>query len=261
MIGRRSVVAAAAGLVTGAAAQVPVGAPTKPGERVAVRNVVLVHGAFADGSSWAGVVAALQAKGLRVIAVQNPLTSLADDVAATKRAMNLMDGPMVLAGHSYGGTVISEAGDDPRVVGLVFVAALAPEAGEAFGELAKKFPAPPGLAFIRAKDGFAQLDPDGFVANFCQDVPPGRARVMAASQGPVAAGLFDQKTSATAWKSRLNWYAVSTQDRMVAPEMQRFYAKRMGAKVMDVHASHASPVSRPADIARLIEAAAAGDRS
>lgn len=230
--------------------------PARPAALPGARNVVLVHGAFADGSSYAGVVQILQAAGMRCIAVQNPLTSLSDDVAATRRALALMDGPTVLVGHSYGGNVISEAGDDPKVVSLVFLAALAPEPGELFGELGKRFPAPPGLGALQAKDGFAALSQEGFVKYFMPDVPAPRARVLAAAQGPVVATLFDDKTTKAAWQSKPNFYAVSTQDQMIAPEMERFLAKRINATTVELSASHASLVSQPAAVAKLILAAA-----
>ena len=240
-----------------AALAAPLAARAAPAAPVGARNVVLVHGAFADGSSYAGVVALLQAQGLRVIAVQNPLTSLADDVAATRRALAQMDGPTVLAGHSYGGHVISEAGDDAKVVSLVYLAAFAPDAAESSMEMGKKYPAPPGLATLVARDGFAALSPEGFVKFFMPDVPVARAKVFAASQGPVAATLFDDKTTKAAWKSKPTFYAVSTQDQMIAPEQQRFLAKRMNATTVELRASHASPVSQPAAVAKLILAAAA----
>lgn len=219
-------------------------------------NVVLVNGAFADGSSWAGVIEHLHAAGLRVIAVQNPLNTLAEDVATTQRALALMDGPTVLVGHSYGGVVITQAGGDPKVSALVYVAALAPEPGEDFGSVAANFPPSPGGASFRVHDGFMSLDPDGFVQDFMPDVDAARARVLAAVQGPVAATLFGEKTSETAWRDKPCYYALSTQDRLVAPEMQRFLADRMGATTIELDASHATPVSRPEEIAALIIQAA-----
>ena len=248
MIDRRNFIAATA--ATAALAAVPARGAGTP-----ARNVVLVHGAFADGSSWSGVIEILQAAGLRVIAVQNPLTALAADVAATRRALATMDGPTVLVGHSYGGVVITEAGLAPNVRALVYVAALAPDLGEDFGSVAAKFPPSPGAAGVREADGYVQLDPAAFVRDFMPDVAPARARMLAAVQGPVAATLFGEKVSVTAWKTRPTFYAVSTQDRLVAPEMQRFLADRMKAKRVELAASHASPVSKPKDIAALILAA------
>jgi len=256
---RRAILAASsAAFVAAATAGSSAGAQPTVRAAVKARNVVLVHGAFADGSSWAGVIAALHAKGLRATAVQNPLTTLKDDVAATRRALAMQDGPTVLVGHSYGGTVISEAGDDPKVSALVYVAALAPDIGEPFGELAKRFPAAPGGTHIKAANGYAQLDEEGFVKYFAPDVPTARARVLASLQGPIGAGLFGELTTTAAWRAKPSWYAVSSQDQIVPPDLQRFVAKRMGAMVKEIAASHASPVSKPDDIAALIQAAANG---
>ncbi len=253
---RRALIAALGGAVF--AADGPAGAqqPKSPVPRA--RNVVLVHGAFADGSSWAGVIAVLQGMGFHATAVQNPLTSLADDVAATRRALAMQDGPTVLVGHSYGGVVISEAGDDPKVTALVYVAALAPDIGEPFEELAKRFPTPPGGASIRATNGYAQLDDAGFVAHFASDLPPEKARVLAAVQGPIGAGLFGERTTVAAWRSKPCWYAVSTMDQIIAPELERFVAQRMGTTTVNLQASHASPVSQPEAIANLVAAASNG---
>ena len=226
----------------------------------AIRNVVLVHGAFADGSSWAAVIANLQARGLHVTSVQNPLTSLAADVAATRRVLAMQDGPTVLVGHSYGGVVISQAGDDPRVAALVYIAALAPEPGEDFGQLAARFPAPPGQASIRVTDGFAQLDEAGFVANFAPDANAVTAHLLASVQAPVAAGLFGEHTTVAAWTSKPSWYAVSADDRMLAPAMERFLAERMHAATVELDSGHASPVTRPNDVADLIVRATEGRR-
>ena len=231
-------------------------------EAFKTKNVVLVHGAFADGSSWSGVVDFLQAAGLHVVAIQNPLTSLKEDIETTKRALAMQNGPTVLVGHSYGGTVISEVGVDPKVTGLVYVAALAPEPGEDVsptGKLTMQFlPTPPAGASIHPTNGFAQFDEKGFIENFAPDVPPCRARVLAVSQGPIAQDLFDQKTTVAAWKQKPSWYAVSTKDRVIHPDLERFFAKRMNAYTVEVDASHASPVSQPSAIAELIELAARG---
>lgn len=254
---RRALIAALGGAVL-AAADSPAGAQPAKAPAPRARNVVLVHGAFADGSSWAGVIGVLQGMGLHATAVQNPLTTLADDVAATRRALALQDGPTVLVGHSYGGVVISEAGNDPKVSALVYVAALAPDAGEAFEDLAKRFPTPPGGATIRAHDGYAQLEEDGFVTYFAPDLPKEQARVLAAVQGPIGAGLFGEKTTVAAWRSKPCWYAVSAQDQIIAPDYERFVAQRMGATTVEFQASHASPVSQPEAVAKLIAAAASG---
>lgn len=251
MITRRTVLASAA--AAGVMSAVPARAATST-----AKNVLLVHGAFADGSSWARVIPYLQAAGLRVIAVQNAMTTLPGDVATTQRALAQMDGPTVLVGHSYGGVVISQAGIDPKVSALVYVAALAPEVGEDFGSVAAKFPPAPGGASFRSVGGYLQLDPVGFTKDFMGDIPPAQARMFAAVQGSVAASLLGEKTSETAWKSKPTYYAISTKDRLVVPVMQRFLAARMKAKTIELAASHASPVSKPREIADLILQAARG---
>ena len=220
------------------------------------RNVVLVHGAYADGSSWNEVIPLLQRAGLNVTAVQNPLTSLADDVAATRRILALQDGPTVLVGHSWAGTVISEAGVDPKVSALVYVAARAPDVGEDYAALAAKFPAPPASAGLVKSDGFAQLSEDAFVRDFAGDLDPLRARVLYAAQGRISVTLFASRTTQAAWRSKPAWYAVSTQDRTTSPELERFLANRMKAKTIEVNSSHVSLLSHPQEIADLILAAA-----
>jgi len=222
-----------------------------------VRNVVLVHGAYADGSSWAEVIGRLQAAGLRATAVQNPLTSLADDVEATRRILALQDGPTVLVGHSWAGTVISQAGVDPKVSALVYVAARAPDAGEDYGALAAKFPKPPASAGLIASEGFAQLSEDAFLNFFAGDVDPARARVLYALQGRISTTLFAGRTTAAAWKSKPSWYAVSKNDKTTAPELQRFLAERMKAKTIELESSHVSLISHPKEITELILEAAA----
>jgi pimeloyl-ACP methyl ester carboxylesterase len=226
----------------------------------AIHNVVLVHGAFTDGSCWSDVIRILQGAGFRATAVQIPLTSLADDVAATKRVLVQQDGPTVLVGHSYGGAVISQAGTDPRVVCLVYIAALAPDIGEDYTQLEKAYPPAPGDSSVIETNGYIQLDDAGFVANFAQDLNPVKSRVLAAMQTPAVAGLLAQKTSLAAWKIKPTWYAVSTLDRMVAPELQRYLAQRMNARKIEIKTSHASPVTKPEDVAKLIETAATAPR-
>jgi len=221
------------------------------------RNVVLVHGLYADGSSWAKVIALLQKAGLNVTAVQNPTTSLADDVEATRRALAQQDGPTVLVGHSYGGMVISEAGVDAKVAALVYVAARAPDAGEDYTALAKTFPAAPaGKGLNWGSDGFGKLSEEAFVRDFAGDLPPAEARVYYAVQQPVARAVTTARTTVAAWRSKPSWYVVSKQDRTIDPDFQRFMAKRMGATTSEVEASHVSMISKPEDIARVIVAAA-----
>src|SRR5258705_4424125 len=233
-----------------AEARVPARVPLR------ARNVVLVHGAYADGSSWARVVAPLEAAGLHVTAVQNPLTSLADSVAATRRALAMQQGPTVLAGHSWAGTVVSEVGNDPGVTAVVYVAARAPDAGEDFTALAKKFPTPPASAGLVTTNGWAQLSEQAFLNDFANGVDAVTARALLAAQSPVAATLFAGKTTTAAWRSKPSWYAVSRQDRTINPELERFLAKRMKATTIEVDSGHLSLVSHPAEIARLIVAAA-----
>lgn len=243
--------AATARLASAQSASSPAAA-TAPG----VRNVVLVHGAYADGSCWSDVIALLQRAGLHATAVQNPLTSLADDVAATQRILALQDGPTVLVGHSWAGTVISEAGVDPKVAGLVYVAARAPDAGEDYGALAAKFPTPPASAGLVKSGGFAQLSEEAFLRDFAGDVPAEKARVLYALQGRIAETLFASRTTVAAWRSKPSWYAVSTQDRTTSPELQRFVAARMKAKTIEIASSHVSLISHPREIAGVVLEAA-----
>jgi pimeloyl-ACP methyl ester carboxylesterase len=222
------------------------------------RNVVLVHGAWADGSSWADVVARLQAAGLTVTVVQNPLTSLAEDVAATRRALALQDGPTVLVGHSWAGTVISEAGLDPKVTALVYVAARAPDAGEDFVALSGRFPTMPARAGVQARDGVLRLSEPAFLQHFAGDIERSRARVLYAVQQPIAASLFAARTTVAAWRSRPSWYAVSTRDQTTSPDLQRFLAQRMNATTVELDSGHLSLISHAKEVADLILAAARG---
>jgi pimeloyl-ACP methyl ester carboxylesterase len=220
------------------------------------RNVVLVHGAWADGSSWSEVIAPLQAAGLNVTAVQNPLTSLADSLAATRRALALQDGPTVLAAHSWGGTVISEAGLDPKVTALVYVAARAPDGGEDFVALSGKFPTMPVRAGVQEHDGFTRLSEEAFLKYFANGVAPVKAKVLYAEQEPTAASLFGGRTTVAAWHSKPSWYAVSKLDQTISPDLERFLAARMKATTVELEAGHLSLVSHPREIAELILAAA-----
>jgi len=220
------------------------------------RNVVLVHGAWADGSSWSEVIARLQAAGLHVTAVQNPLTSLADSVEATRRILALQDGPTVLVAHSWGGTVISEAGMDPKVTALVYVAARAPDAGEDFVALSGKFPTMPVRAGVQERDGFTMLSEEAFLKYFANGVTPDKAKVLYAVQEPTAAALFGGRTTVAAWRSKPSWYAVSKLDQTISPDLERFLATRMKATTVELEAGHLSLVSHPQEIAALILAAA-----
>jgi pimeloyl-ACP methyl ester carboxylesterase len=220
------------------------------------RSVVLVHGLYADGSSWARVIGQLEDAGLRVTSVQNPLTTLADSVAATRRALAVQQGPIVLAGHSWSGTIVSEVGSDPKVSALVYVAARAPDAGEDFSALAKKFPTPPASAGVVTTDGFAQLSEAAFLNDFANGVDPATARLLYAAQAPNVATLTTERTTVAAWRSKPSWYAVSKQDRTISPDLERFLAKRMKATTVELDAGHLSLVSHPKEIAALVLAAA-----
>ncbi len=220
-------------------------------------SVVLVHGEWTDGSSWSQVIPLLQKHDLRVTAVQIPLTLLADDVAVLRHVIGLQGSSTVLAGHSYGGSVITEAGTDaPNVVGLVYVSAFAPDEGESLGDLYARAAAP-GVAHVRPDDeGFLWIDPEEFAEAFAQDVDPVQARIMAVVQKPIAARIFGDKITRPAWELKPSWYLVSESDRMIPAVTQRFMSKRIGAKVVSVQASHSSMVSRPVEVAKLISDAA-----
>jgi pimeloyl-ACP methyl ester carboxylesterase len=215
-------------------------------------SVVLVHGAYADGSSWSEVIERLQRAGLTATAVQNPLTSLADDVAHTRRILARQDRPVILAGHSFAGTVITEAGTAPNVVGLVYVAARAPDAGEDYAALTQRFPAPPANAGLVYADGFGGLTEEAFLNDFANGVDPVRARVLYAVQGRVAEGLFHEKTTVAAWRSKPSWYAISRQDRTTSPELERFLAQRMGATTVEIDSGHLSLITHPDEVTQLI---------
>jgi pimeloyl-ACP methyl ester carboxylesterase len=220
------------------------------------KNVVLVHGLYADGSCWLDVIPHLQAAGMNVTAVQNPLTSLADAAAATRRVLAMQDGPTVLVGHSFAGTIISEVGSDPIVSALVYVAARAPDAGEDFGALAAKFPKPPASSGVMRANGYFWLNEESFLRDFAGDIDPTRARALYAVQGLVAESLVTAKTSAAAWRSKPTWYQVSTEDHTINPDLERFLAKRMKATTIELPSSHLSLISHSREIAELILRAA-----
>jgi pimeloyl-ACP methyl ester carboxylesterase len=223
------------------------------------RNVVLVHGLFADGSCWSEVIPRLQAAGLNVTSVQNPLTTLPEAVASAARVLARQDGPTVLVGHSFSGMIVTEAGVHPNVSALVYVAARAPDAGEDYTALAKTFPTPPASAGIVFDGDEGRLSEEAFLRDFAGDLPPAKAKVLYAVQQPFHKALLTGKTINAAWRSKPSYYAVSIEDRTINPDLERFMAKRMGAKTIEVKASHLALISHPDEIARLIlEAAQAG---
>ena len=223
-----------------------------------VHNIVLVHGAFVDGSSWNGVVAHLQHKGYHVSSVQNPLTSLADDVAATRRVLARQDGPTILVGHSWGGVVITEVGANaPNVAGLVYVAAIAPDLHESTVDLMKRgAQMPAGQAISADASGFLWLDRARYHADFAADVPENVTRVLSTAQVPISAKSFSEMVSQVGWKEKPSWYIMTTKDRAVSPDLQKFMADRMGAKVVPMASSHLAPVSHAAAVADVIDRAA-----
>jgi len=223
---------------------------------VKARNVVLVHGLFADGSCWTEVIARLQSAGLNVTSVQNPLTTLPEAVASAERVLNRQNGPTVLAGHSFSGMIVTQAGVHPNVSALVYVAARAPDADEDYPALAKTYPAPPASAGIVFDGDEGRLTEEAFLRDFAGDVPEAKARVLYAVQEPFQKSLLAGKTTQAAWRTKPSFYAVSTEDRTINPDLQRFMAKRMGAKTVEVKASHVSLISQPDAIAKLILEAA-----
>ena len=224
-----------------------------------VKNVVLVHGGFVDGSGWQGVYDLLKKDGYNVAIVQNPTTSLADDVAVTKRTLAAQNGPAILVGHSYGGVVVTEAGTDPKVAGLVYIAAFAPDKGESVSALIKN--PPPGAPvppILPPQDGYLLLDRTQFRASFAADVSADAAAFMADSQVPWGLEALNGAVSEPAWKSKPSWYLVSTEDRMIPPDAQRAMSKRAGSTVDEVNGSHAVYVSQPKAVAAIIAKAANG---
>ena len=224
------------------------------------RNVVLVHGLFADGSSWSEVIPRLQAAGLNVTSVQNPLTTLPEAVASAERVLARQDGPTVLVGHSFSGMIVTEAGVHPNVSALVYVAARAPDAGEDYAALAKTFPTPPASAGVVFDGEVGRLSEEAFLRDFAGDLPEAKAKVLYAVQEPFQKVLLAGKTTHAAWRSKPSYYAVSTEDRTINPDLERFMAKRMGAKTIEVKASHLSLISHPDEITLLI-LEAAGQRA
>src|SRR5271156_2319447 len=246
----RTTIAAAASSLLGSAAN----AQTVP----KAKNVVLVHGLFADGSSWSEVIPRLQAAGLNVTSVQNPLTTLPEAVNAALRVLARQDGPTVLAGHSFSGMIVTDAGVHANVSAVVYVAARAPDAGEDYTALAKKFPTPPASAGIIFDGDEGRLGEEAFLRDFAGDLPEAKAKVLYAVQEPFQKALLTGRTTQASWRSKPSFYAVSTEDRTINPDLERFMAKRMGAKTIEVKASHLSLISHPDEIAALILEATQG---
>jgi len=229
-----------------------------------IKNVVLVHGAWADGSSFAKVIPLLTAKGYRVVAVQNPLSSLSDDVEATKRAIAQMDGPVILVGHSWAGTVITEAGNDPKVAGLVYIAAFAPEDGQSVGDITKGGPNPPGADQAKPDaSGYLWLSRQGIDEDFVPDLPPAERDVAYVTQGPWNSKEFADKITTAAWKTKPSWFIVASNDRMIPPEYERAAAAHIHATTTTLTSSHVAMLSHPSAVAAVIMDAAnnAGARS
>ncbi len=226
---------------------------------MAVTNVVLVHGAFADGSSWAAVIPLLAQAGLDPVAVQNPLSSLADDVAATHRVIAQQSGPVLLVGHSWGGAVITEAGNHRSVAGLVYIAAGAPDSGETFNIWWKDYEPAPGGGEIKpyGDDGYVALTRKGVHEDFVQDLDPAAADVVYATQGPLAARCFDDPITTAAWRHKPSWYLVAEKDRTIPPAVERDSAAKMGAQILNLASSHVPMLSQPQTVADFIIAAAA----
>jgi pimeloyl-ACP methyl ester carboxylesterase len=221
------------------------------------KNVVLVHGAFADGSSWDKVIPILQAKGLHVVAVQNSLKSLDDDAAATKRVIEQQNGPVILVGHSWAGAVITQAGNDDKVKALVYVAAFAPDKDQSINDILKGKPAPSWASALQKDSaGYLTLSTDAIIHDFAQDLPVAQARLVAATQGPWFAGCSDDKVTEAAWHNKPSWWVLTEKDRMIPAPLQAAMAQQIGATVVKVDASHVAMLSKPADVAAAIIAAA-----
>jgi pimeloyl-ACP methyl ester carboxylesterase len=257
VISRRTFSAA---LVAGAAASLTstrgLGAMATPTK---ARNIVFVHGLFADGSSWSEVIARVQAAGLNATSVQNPLTTLPEAVASAERVLARQDGPTVLVGHSFSGMIVTEAGMHPNVSALVYVAARAPDAGEDYTALARRFPTPPASAGIIFDGDEGRLSEEAFLRDFAGDLSEAKAKVLYAVQEPFQKALLAGRTTHAAWRSKPSFYAVSTEDRTINPDLERLMAKRMGARTIEVKASHLSLISHPDAITGLILEAARGN--
>ncbi len=222
------------------------------------KDVILVHGAWADGSSWSKVIPLLESRGFHVTAVQLPLTSVADDVATVKRAIDLDSGPLLLVGHSYAGIVITEAGNDPKVSGLIYVSAFAPDAGQSVSSLNALVPQTPVVGEIRLNAGFLSLTIEGIRADFAQDLLGTEQQTLAVTQGPVAEVAFGTAVTAPAWRTKPSWYMIASEDRVISPELEAMMAETIHAKTTTVHSSHVIMLSQPEAVADVITQAAQG---
>jgi pimeloyl-ACP methyl ester carboxylesterase len=233
-------------------------AQTNNGQMVPARNIILVHVAWADGSSWRKIIPLLEQKGFHVTAVHLPFTTLADDAAAVRRAIALQDGPVLLVGHSYGGVVVTEAGDDPKVAALVYVAAFAPDQGQSAGDVNNEFaPTPGDKDFLPDANGFLRLSEKGVAEDFAQDLAPAEKQIIAATQGQVSGPKeLGAKVTTAAWKHKPTFYIVADQDRMIAPELEKKFSEQMHAKTIHIASSHLPMLSHPAEVADFIASAA-----
>jgi pimeloyl-ACP methyl ester carboxylesterase len=222
-----------------------------------VKNIVLVHGAFADGTSWAKVIPILESRGFHVVAVQNPLTSLADDVNATRRIIALQDGPVILVGHSWGGAVITEVGDDPKVAGLVYVAAYVPDPGTSANETSVPFGPTPGQSAIQVDPHhFASMSREGILNSFAEGLPMAERRLVLAVQGQIYGPMFDEKLTHAAWKSKPSWHVIATNDHTLSPAMEEAGATKAGGKAVSVPTCHVAMLQEPQRVADVITEAA-----
>lgn len=235
------------------------GAGQAQAQQQPVKNIVLVHGAFADGTSWAKVIPILESRGFHVVAVQNPLTSLSDDVNATRRIIALQDGPVILVGHSWGGAVITEAGDDPKVAGLVYVSAWMPEIGKSANQTSEPFGPTPVLKEIKVDaEHFASLSEDGVINDFANGLPMAERRLVLAVQGQTYGPMFDEKLTHAAWKSKPSWHVISMNDRTLSPAMEEDEAKRAGGVAIKLPTCHVAMLQEPEKVADVITEAAKG---
>ncbi|MGB2621493.1 MAG: alpha/beta hydrolase [Candidatus Acidiferrum sp.] len=222
-----------------------------------VKNVVLVHGAWADGSSWSKLIPLLRAKGLHAVAVQNPLSSVAEDVASTNRLVNAQDGPVLLVGHSYGGAVITEAGNNPKVAGLVYIAAFAPDEGETLGGMAQRFPTAPLFADLQPiENGYLMLTEKGVRESFAQDLSAEEQSLVYAVQGATQSAVLGTPIKKAAWHSKPSWFVIASNDRAISPEQELSTANRMGAKTLTLASSHLAMLSQPQKVAAFVVEAA-----